>query len=152
MDTNGLISSEIKTLNNSTKNVEIRICKAGKGNSTVILDKTDYDKNMLSLLNDESPYRILNRDSAKCFERRLNSFIYNLFTSANLNAILSITQRISQTQYYQLRSTDATAPRRLYGLPKFTKKVFPCVPLCRLKFSIIQFVLIFMQIVISISW
>ena len=34
-----LTSSEIKTLNNLTKNGEIRICKADKGNSTVILDK-----------------------------------------------------------------------------------------------------------------
>ena len=57
-----LTSSEIKTLNNLTKNVEIRICKADKGNSTVILDKTDYDQKMLCLLNDESTYGILNRD------------------------------------------------------------------------------------------
>ena len=85
-----LTSSEIKTLNNLTKNVEIRICKADKGNSTVLLDKTDYDQKMLSLLNDESTYRIVNRDSTKCIERRLNSFIYNLFKS----------QRISQMQYY----------------------------------------------------
>ena len=113
-----LTSSEIKTLNNLTKNVEIRICKADKGNSTVILDKTDYDQKMLSLLNDESTYRILNRDSTKCIERRLNSFIYNLFKS----------QRISQMQYYQLRSTDATAPR-LYGLPKIHKKDIPMRPI-----------------------
>ena len=106
-----LTSSEIKTLNNLTKNVEIKICKADKGNSTVILDKTDYDQKMLSLLNDESTYRFLNRDSTKCIERRLNSFIYNLFKS----------QRISQMQYYQLQSTDATAPR-LYGLLKIHKK------------------------------
>ena len=39
-----LNSSEIKTLNNLPKNVEITICKANKGNSTVILDKTDYDQ------------------------------------------------------------------------------------------------------------
>ena len=57
-----LTSSEIKILNNLTKNVEIRICKADKGNSTVILDKTDYDQKMLCLLNDESTYGILNRD------------------------------------------------------------------------------------------
>ena len=55
-----LTSSEIKTLNNLTKNVEIRICKADKGNSTVILDKIDYDQKMLSLFNGESTYRILN--------------------------------------------------------------------------------------------
>ena len=73
---------------------------------------------MLSLLNDESTYRILNRDSTKCIERRLNSFIYNLFKS----------QRISQMQYYQLRSTDATAPR-LYGLPKIHKKDIPMRPI-----------------------
>ena len=103
--------SEIKGSNNLTKNVEIRIRKADKGNSTVTLDKTDYDHKMLSLLNDESTYRILNRDLTKCIKRRLNSFIYNLFES----------QHITQTQCYHLRSTDATAPR-LYGLPKIHKK------------------------------
>ena len=55
-----LISSENKTLNNLTKNVEIGICKADKGNSAVILGKTDYDQKMLSLLNDVCTYRILN--------------------------------------------------------------------------------------------
>ena len=66
---------------------------------------------MLTLLNDESTNIILNQNSTKCIARRLNSFIYNLFKS----------QRITQIQYYQLRSTDATAPR-LYGLPKIHKK------------------------------
>ena len=73
---------------------------------------------MLSLLKDESTYRILNRDSTKCIERRLNSFIYNLFKS----------QRITQMQYYQLWSTDVTAPR-LYGLPKIHKKGIPMQPI-----------------------
>ena len=113
-----LTSSEIKTLNNLTKNVEIRICKADKGNSTVMLDKTDYDQEMLSLLKNESACRILNRDSTKCIERHLKSFIYNLFKS----------QRITQMQYYQLWSTDATAPR-LYGLPKIHKKGIPMWPI-----------------------
>ena len=39
-----LTSSEIKTLTNLTKNAEIRIRKADKGNSIVILDKTDYEQ------------------------------------------------------------------------------------------------------------
>ena len=39
-----LTSSKIKTLTNLTKNVEIRIHRADKGNSTVILDKTDYEQ------------------------------------------------------------------------------------------------------------
>ena len=70
-------------LNNLTKNVEIEIGRADKGNSTVILDKTDYDQKMLSLLNDESinTYKILNRDLTKCTERRFNCFISNLFKS-----------------------------------------------------------------------
>ena len=76
------------------------------------------DQSHQYILNDESTYRILNRDSTKCIERRLNSFIYNLFKS----------QRISQMQYYQLRSTDATAPR-LYGLPKIHKKDIPMRPI-----------------------
>ena len=66
---------------------------------------------MLRLLNDESTYRILNRDLSKCIERCLSSLTFYLFKS----------QRIRQTQYYHLRSTDATVPR-LYGLPKIHKE------------------------------
>ena len=69
---------------------------------------------MLSLLNGGSTYRILNRDLTKCIERRLNSYISNFFRS----------QRIAQTQYYHLRSTDAIAPR-LCGLPKIHKEGIP---------------------------
>ena len=49
-------------------------------------------------------YRFQNRDLTKCIERRLNSFIYDLFKS----------QRLTQTQYYLLRSMDDPVPR-LYG-------------------------------------
>ena len=42
---------------------------------------------MLSLLDDESTYRILNRDLTKCIERRLNSFICNLFKSQRITQI-----------------------------------------------------------------
>ena len=90
---------------------------------------------MLSLLlKDESSYRILNRDSAKYIEKRLNCCIYNLFKS----------QCITQMQYYQLQSTDATAPQ-LYSLPKTHKKRYSHAAHCVVhKFSIKQFVQIFM--------
>ena len=73
---------------------------------------------MLSLLNGKFTYRILNRDLIKCIKRRLDSYIFNLFKS----------QRITQTQYYHLRSTDAAAPR-LYGLPKIHKEGIPMRPI-----------------------
>ena len=68
----------------------------------------------MSLLYDEFTYRILSRDLTKCIERRLNSFTYNWFKS----------QRIPQTQFYHLQSTDATVPL-LYGLPKIHKEGIP---------------------------
>ena len=85
-------------------------------------------------------YIILNRDLAKCIERRLNSFILKLFKS----------QRMTQTQYHHLRSTDARATP-VYGLPKIHKEGFSMRPIAlfiNCSSRCLKFVQIFMQIVI----
>ena len=54
---NQTLTSATKMLNYLTKNVQIKIGKADKGNSTVIYDKTDYDQRMLSLLQTVTLFR-----------------------------------------------------------------------------------------------
>ena len=56
------------------------------------------------------------------------------YTEIQQNALKDVwttifkSQHITQMQYYQLRSMDATAPR-LYGLPKIHKKGIPMWPI-----------------------
>ena len=71
-----LINSEKKALIDLSKNNEISICKADKGNCTVILYRTDK---LLQLLKDETTYKAMKQGQTKSIERRLNAFIFDLF-------------------------------------------------------------------------
>ena len=119
-----LTNNEKKALVDLSKNNEISICKANKGNCTVILDRTDYYEKLLLLLKDETTYKAIKQDQTKSIERRLNAFIFDLLKR----------DRITK-QYYFLRSSDSCAPR-LYGLPKVHKKDFPIRP-------IVSFIILF---------
>ena len=87
---------------------------ADKGNCTVVLDKSDYDARINDLLSDSNTYAPLKSDLTGNIERKLNKFVYLLFTK----------NRISQQTYRYLHSTDSIAPR-VYGLPKIHKTGFP---------------------------
>ena len=113
-----LTNNEKKALLNLSKNNEISICKADKGNCTVILDRIDYYEKLLLLLKDETTYKAIKQDQTKSIERRLNAFIFDLLKR----------NCITKQQYYFLRSNDSCAPR-LYGLPKVHKKDFPMRPI-----------------------
>ncbi len=52
----------------------IHILKADKGNATVILNRTDYDKKMLALLNTPT-YKELKRDPTASIERKIIEII-----------------------------------------------------------------------------
>ena len=73
-----LTNNEKKALIDLSKNNEISICKADKGNCTVILDRTDYYEKLLLLLKDETTYKAIKQDQTKSIERRLNAFIFDL--------------------------------------------------------------------------
>ena len=73
-----LTNNEKKALIDLSKNNEISICKANKGNCTVILDRTDYYEKLLLLLKDETTYKAIKQDQTKSIERRLNAFIFDL--------------------------------------------------------------------------
>ena len=48
---------------------DIMILKADKGNTTVILDRTEYDKKMIYMLNDKTTSKLLKKDPRKCVNR-----------------------------------------------------------------------------------
>ena len=96
----------------------IVIINADKGNCTVLMDKTDYDKKMMKLLNDEATYKILNKHPVSALEKRLNAFVWKLRKN----------DKIAFSVYKILRSTNSMIPR-ICGLPKINKKEYLCAPL-----------------------
>ena len=75
------------------------ITKADKGNYTVIIDKDKYEEKIFKLLNDKDTYVLIKNDLTKSIERKLNKFIFDLYKI----------DRLSQKEYFYLRSTDAIA-------------------------------------------
>ena len=100
------------------KNKEVIITHADKGNSTVVLDKFNYDSRINDLLGDSNTYAPLKSDLTGNIKRKLNKFVYMLFSK----------NRISQQTYRYFHSTDSIAPR-FYGLPKIHKTGFPFRPI-----------------------
>ena len=113
-----LNTEEMIALKKLTNNPDIAITKSDKGNSTVVMNTTDYDKKIMFLLNDDNTYMLLKKDITKNIERKLNKFVFDLFKQ----------DKIPQSTYHYLHSTDATAPC-LYGLPKIHKSNIPLRPI-----------------------
>ena len=109
---------ERKALKNLRNDTNIVITKADKGNCTVIIDKDKYEEKIFKLLNDKDTYVLIKNDLTKSIERKLNKFIFDLYKI----------DRLSQKEYFYLRSTDAIAPR-IYGLPKIHKPDWPLRPI-----------------------
>ncbi len=87
----------------------IHILKADKGNATVILNRTDYDKKILALLNTPT-YKELKRDPTASIERKICSKLSELRKAGTL----------SQTLHDYLRPSATVCPK-FYGLPKIHK-------------------------------
>ena len=65
----------------------IHILKADKGNATVILNRTDYDKKILALLNTPT-YKELKRDPTASIERKICSKLSELGKAGILSQTL----------------------------------------------------------------
>ena len=57
---------------------EIKIIQADKGNATVVLDSTEYDKKVQELLGDKTSYSILKDDPTRTTERKLLNLLRDL--------------------------------------------------------------------------
>ena len=86
------------------------ILPADKGRATVIMDKDDYDRKMVSMLNDADVYKKLTRDPCPGLERKMNS------THLKLNRSLQIPDPL----YYEAQEDRH---RGFMVYPRFTNKI-----------------------------
>jgi hypothetical protein len=109
---NPLTNDETKALRELKQRTDIVILKADKGNSTVVLDRSDYDKKVLDIVEDKSTYQKLRSDPTLKVERELNKKLVT----------------ISKDMRRRFGSSDAICPR-FYGLPKIHKPGCPLRPI-----------------------
>ena len=74
--------------------------KAEKGNRFVVMDRSDYDSKMGTLLNDRSTYEVVSTSPFRRIERELNALLLSLKRK----------QKIDEPTYRKLHSTDGTPP------------------------------------------
>ena len=109
-----LNSEETKALKELRNDQNFVISKADKGNTTVVMDKTDYDKRLLTMLEDNTTYQQLQKDPTPNTEKTVNELVFQLVAN----------NKITKIQSYRLESSNGRAPV-LYGLPKLHKKKYP---------------------------
>ena len=92
--------------------------KADKGNCLVILDRTDYDEKMETLLSDRSTYLPVQKSPFFKVERELNHRLLDLKKQ----------NKINESTYRKIRSTNA-APSAIRGSIKYHKSGCPLRPI-----------------------
>ena len=100
---NNLTKEEQRALKRHKNNNDIVILPPDKGHVIVVMDKTDYNHKMDTLVNDEHTYELLIQDPTPSLERKLNSKIFSM-TKANMINLLP-TQIFSSTTTKTLRTT-----------------------------------------------
>ena len=65
--------TEQKALKRLKTDENIVILPADKGRVTVVMDKTDYNDKMDTLVNDKQTYEVLKRDPTPALQRKLNN-------------------------------------------------------------------------------
>jgi hypothetical protein len=106
-NTGNLSKSERYTIANLSKRLEITVAPADKGNTVVVLNTIDYERECLSQLSDRSTYKEVNRDPTVAWENRTRDFIKNIRSQKpdHLKHIIPI----------------GTNCPRFYGMPKIHK-------------------------------
>jgi hypothetical protein len=107
-----LNKEEWKALSSLRKRTDIVILKSDKGNSTVVLDSSEYKDKANQILSDQASYQRLPRDPTKKLEKELNVKL----------------SKVSDKVRLRFGSSDAIAPR-FYGLPKIHKPDRPLRPI-----------------------
>ena len=89
-----------------------------KGRVIVVMDKTDYNDKMESLVIDKQTYEVLKRDPTPALQRKLNNKLLTL----------KKTDKIDFQRYNRLRCS-VPQPPKLYELPKLHKPNIPMQPI-----------------------
>jgi hypothetical protein len=113
----------IKTLKNLRQDRSIVILKADKGNSTVIMNRNDYDFKIQTMLA-EGPYTLLKSDPTEDVRKQVKEFC---------NCLL-LQSTISDKTFKFLTNGNQRCPT-VYGLPKIHKQNIPLRPIVDFWFS-----------------
>lgn len=99
------------------RNPNILVLKADKGHATVLMDRKEYKEKILSMLEEKSTYKKLQRNPTSTIEAKCNDFFRQMFEKKYIDFPL----KKSFTHY------DSVAPK-FYGLPKLHKNGVPLRP------------------------
>jgi hypothetical protein len=108
-----LTGAERKALRALSKNTDLTILPADKGNATVVLNTVEYNRKIGALLEDPA-YRVLARDSTEAVVHK-TILLLKKFSLAE-----EVCKRLHPT---------GSIPPRLYGLPKIHKEGVPLRPI-----------------------
>ena len=98
---------------------KIKIIQADKGNATVVLDSTEYDKKVQELLGDKTSYSILKDDPTRTTERKLLNLLRDLHKN----------KQIPDDAYNNVRPSEGSSkPAKFYGRLKLHKESKPLRP------------------------
>ena len=109
---------EMKALNNLKKDKSRVVMKADKGNCLVVMDRSEYDEKMKSMLSDRDTYEIVEKPPFRKVERELNAQLLRFKNE----------QKLNYHTYMKLRSTDGTPPT-IRGSIKHHKPNYPVRPI-----------------------
>ena len=111
-----ITKSEHLALENLMKDKDHIIVTADKGVGLVVMDKTEYITKCEALLQDNSVYQHLSKDTSPTIHKELIKILHD-YKNNNF---------ISETEYTQLRPHGSISPAgRFYGLPKIHKNNMP---------------------------
>ena len=114
-----ITKAEHLALENLRKDKDHIIVTADKGVASVVMDKTEYITKCEALLQDNSVYQQLSKDTSPTTHKELIKILQD-YKNNNF---------ISETEYTQLRYHGSNSPvARFYGLPKSTKTTCLCTP------------------------
>ena len=99
-----------RALRELKRNPNIVILKPDKGNSVVIMDRKQYNLNMLKIINDTNKFKLLKDDPTITREGKLQRFLRSLKSKGHINSDM-----------YKEIYPVGSQPARMYGLPKMHK-------------------------------
>lgn len=97
---------------------DLLILQSDKGNVTVAMNKSEYNKLSLDILDDQKYYKVLNKDPTLTIQGKSNDMIKNLVRNNHISAEVG-------KQLYTYNSI----PARFYGLPKIHKPTLSLRPI-----------------------
>lgn len=96
------------------ENEELLVIQSDKGNKTVIIEKSEYDRKVDLLLSDHETYNIISRDPTKKLAAKLKQMVEELYEN----------EYIEKQDYYRLKGEELVAPR-MYCVVKIHKENNP---------------------------